>query len=84
MKEVSIQELKRRLSTIVSEAAAGTEYMITRHKRPVARVSPADRKHLHQGSRFGKGNLKPLLNAKTKGRYLQILAEDRDETSDEH
>ena len=84
MKEISVQELKRRLSAIVAEAAEGAEYVITRHKRPVARVSPADRKHLQQGSRFGKGNLKPLLNAKTKGRYLQILTEDRDETSEEH
>jgi prevent-host-death family protein len=83
MKEISIQELKRRLSAIVAEAAEGEEYVITRHKHPVARVSPAGRRYLQQGSRFGKGSLKPLLDAKTKGRYLQILTEDREETSQE-
>lgn len=84
MREVTIQELKRRLSAIIAEAAQGTEYVITRHKRPVARVSAADRKHLRQGTRFGKGSLKPLLNAKTRGRYLQILTEDRQEASKEN
>ncbi len=79
MKEVSIQELKRRLSEIVSEATEGTEFTVTRHKRPVARISPAGRKHLHQGSRFGRGSLKPLLSARTKGQYLRVLIEDRNE-----
>ncbi len=84
MKQVSIQELKRRLSAIVSEAAEGTEYLITRHKFPLARISPADRKHLHKGSRFGKGDLSPFLNARTKGRYLEFLTEDRDERPGGH
>jgi prevent-host-death family protein len=79
MKEISIQELKRRLSSIVSEVAEGAEYTVTRHKRPVAQIGPAARGHLHRGSRFGKGRLKPFLRAGTKGEYLRILSDDREE-----
>ena len=77
MKTVSIQELKAKLSSLVAEAARGTTVVITRHRRPVACLTPADQQHLSVGRSFGQGALKPLLRQATRGRYLRILAEDR-------
>jgi prevent-host-death family protein len=77
MKRVSIQELKRDLSSIVESARQGAGVLITRHNRPVARLSSAEGQYLHIGSRFGKARLRPVLRGKTSGRYLEILEEDR-------
>ena len=77
MKTVSIYELKRDLSGLVREAAAGEAILITRHERAVATLSSAGLEHVHQGARFGKGELKPLLRAATGGHYLEVLADDR-------
>ncbi len=76
MKVVSIQELKARLSALVAEAAAGTPILITRHKRAVARLAPVD-PHVHTGKRFGSAKLKGLLRNATRGRYLEVIADDR-------
>lgn len=77
MKTVSIDELKRRLSSFVDEAAAGVRILITKHRRPVASLVAADMEHVHIGPRFGRGTLKPLLRAPTRGKYLGVLANDR-------
>jgi prevent-host-death family protein len=78
MRTVSIDELKRNVSAFVEAAAAGTRIIITKHRRPVASLSPANLEHVHVGSRFGKGGpLKPLLRAPTRGHYLEVLEEDR-------
>jgi prevent-host-death family protein len=77
MKTVSIDELKRNLSSFVDQAAAGARILITKHRRPVASLSPADLEHVHVGVRFGRGTLKPLLKAPTQGRYLEVLDSDR-------
>lgn len=77
MKTVSIDELKRNLSALVSEAEAGARILITKHRRPVATLSAAGLEHVHIGARFGRGGLKPLLRAPTHGKYLEVLAEDR-------
>jgi hypothetical protein len=29
--------------------------------------------HVHTGARFGRGALKPLMQAPTQGKYLQVL-----------
>jgi prevent-host-death family protein len=73
MKTVSIDELKRSLSSLVDEAATGTRILITKHRRPVACLSAADIEHVHIGPRFGRGALKPLFKAPTQGRSLQVL-----------
>ncbi len=39
--EVSVRELKNRLSTYLRRVAAGEVVVITSHKRPVARLVPA-------------------------------------------
>jgi antitoxin (DNA-binding transcriptional repressor) of toxin-antitoxin stability system len=77
MKTVPIYGLKKDLASIIAEAEAGNEVVITRHNKPVARLSRPRSEHLHLGSQFGKSKLKPVVRGKTAGRYLQILQEDR-------
>ncbi len=77
MKKVSIQELKRSLSSLVSEAASGERILITRHKKTVASLISFETEHLHVGARVGEGGLRPVLNRGTGGRYLEVLLEDR-------
>jgi len=69
--------LKQELAAVIAEAEAGEEILITRHNRPVARLTRSGMEHVHRGSRFGKANLRPAVRGKTTGRYLQLLQEDR-------
>jgi prevent-host-death family protein len=77
MKSVPMNELKQDLASFVAEAAAGRDVLITKHNRPIARLTCAETRHLHLGAHFGKAKLKPTVKAKTAGRYLQLLEEDR-------
>ncbi len=77
MKTVSIDELKRNLSSFIDQAASGERIVITRHRRPVASLAPAGSEHVHVGARFGRARLKPVLKGPTKGAYLDVLIEDR-------
>ncbi len=79
MKTVSMYVLKQELASIIAETAAGTDVLITRHNRPVERLTRPETEHLHRGSRFGKANLAPAVRRGTGGRYLQALLEDRRE-----
>jgi len=79
MKQISIQDLKKNLSAVLREAAAGGPIVITSHNRPVARLSPPEPACVHRGQSFGKGKLRPLFRTKTKGRYMEVLLEDRNE-----
>ncbi|MHC4135599.1 MAG: type II toxin-antitoxin system Phd/YefM family antitoxin [Planctomycetota bacterium] len=76
MKRIPLHELKQRLSALVAEAEGGESLLVTRHKRVVAQLVPPAA-HLHVGSRFGGGKLTPLLRGRTKGRYLDVVADDR-------
>jgi len=77
VKEISIQDLKASLSAAISEAEAGNTIIITRHKEPVAQLTPPHPKHVHRGKRVATGKIKPALKRGTKGRYLAALLEDR-------
>jgi len=77
MKRISIQDLKAGLSAAVAEAEAGDTIIITRHNEPVAHLSPAQPRNVHRGKNVGKGRLTPALRRATKGRYLDLLSEDR-------
>ena len=77
MKSVPIYELKQGLASFIAEAEAGNEVLITKHNKPVARLARPGDEHLHRGTKFGKAKLIPAVKAKTAGRYLQILKEDR-------
>ena len=81
MKKVSMYQLKQGLASVIAEARAGQEILITRHNRPAARLISADSEYLHTGSQFGKGMLRPIVRGKTRGRYLQVLEEDRQGSS---
>jgi antitoxin (DNA-binding transcriptional repressor) of toxin-antitoxin stability system len=69
--------LKQELAAFVAEAEAGNDVLITRHNKPVARLTRPGTEHLHTGPRFGKARLKPAVKGKTAGRYLRILDDDR-------
>jgi prevent-host-death family protein len=77
MKQISIQDLKARLSAAVAEAEAGHTIVITRHNQAVARLSPAQPSSVHRGKHVASARLRPAINRGTKGRYLAVLLEDR-------
>ena len=76
MQMVPIHVLKRQLSQVIAAAEAGESVLVTRHKRVVARIVPPE-PHLHTGRRFGRASIHPLLKAPTRGRYLDVIADDR-------
>jgi hypothetical protein len=43
----------------------------------VAQLGPPARAHVRRGSRVGRAGLAPAIRRGTKGRYLEILLEDR-------
>ena len=77
MNRISIQDLKGQLSAAVAEAERGSTIVITRHNRPVAKLTPPSVAQVHVGKRYGRAKLLPALSANTKGRYLDALMEDR-------
>lgn len=70
-------ELKQGLASMVAEAEAGNDVLITKHNKPAALLTRPESEHLHYGSQFGKARLKPAAKKSTAGRYLQTLKEDR-------
>ena len=77
MKKVSIQDLKARLSAAVAEAESGRTIVVTRHNEAVAQLGPARAAHVHEGRRVGTGRILPAIKRGTKGRYLEVLRDDR-------
>ena len=77
MKQISIQDLKARLSAAISDAQAGSTIVITRHNQPVAKLIPARSQDVHRGKEAGKGGIRPGLKVRIKIPYLATLAEDR-------
>ncbi len=74
---VSIQDLKAKLSAMVAEAESGDTIIISRHNVPVAQLSAARTESVHCGKNVGRGRIRPALKRGTKGRYLEVLLEDR-------
>ena len=74
---VSIQGLKAELSALVALAESGETITITRHNAPVAQLNPAGTACLRRGKNVGGGRLKAAVKRGTKGRYLEVLLEDR-------
>ena len=77
MKQISIQDLKARLSAAISEAEAGHTIVITRHSEPVAKLIPAHPQYVHRGRDVGRGGIRPAFKHGKKIQYLAILLEDR-------
>lgn len=74
-KEIGIFEAKARISDLVRQVEAGEEFVITRHGRPVAVLSPVSQakprrlraaidalEKSRQNSRLGAVSLKDLIN----------------------
>ena len=77
MKQISIQDLKAKLSAAISEAESGNTVVITRHNAPVAKLIPAHPQNVHRGKDLGKGRIKPALKRGANIPYLDILLKDR-------
>ena len=77
MNQISIQDLKARLSAAVAEAESGATIVITRHNAPVAKLMPADPPHVHRGKDAGTRGLKPALKPGSSIPYLEVLLDDR-------
>ena len=77
MKQISIQDLKARLSAAVAEAQSGATIIVTRHNEPVAQLGPARPHNVHRGKGVAAARLKPAMKRGTKGRSLAVLMEDR-------
>ena len=74
---VSIKDLKAKLSAMVAEAESGDTIIITRHNAPVAQLRPAQAQSVHRGKNVGSGRIRAAVKSGTKGRYLEVLLEDR-------
>jgi prevent-host-death family protein len=77
MKIISIQDLKARLSAMVAAAESGDMIIITRHNARVAQLSPPRLESVHRGKNVGSGRIRAAVKRGTKGRYLEVLLEDR-------
>ena len=77
MKQISIQDLKAKLSAAISEAESGNTIIITRHNEPVAKLVPAHPQFVHRGKDVGKRGIGPALKRGPKIPYLEVLLEDR-------
>ena len=82
MKTVSLYELKRDLSSVVSEATK-EKVVVTRHNNPVVELGPVGEAHLNRGSRYEMPDLRPALKGPTRGLYLKLLAQDRGSNEEE-
>ena len=79
MKKVPLKDLKLRLSLWMKEAAKGSLVQVTRYNRPYIYLFCNESPGLHCGSQVGKSEIKSVLSGKTKGRWLEILLEDRED-----
>ena len=78
VRQISITEFKAHCTEEIREVEKGNVILqVTRHGKPVVTIGSAGSEHLHVGSKVGKGSLKPLLHRASKGKYLELLAEDR-------
>ena len=80
MKQVSIFELKQNLSGYLEEAVHGEPIVITKHKKPWAKLTAADSDHVWVGPRVGKVSIKRVLKKPLPARAWQLLADDRAES----
>lgn len=80
MKSVSIQDLKPSLSSLVAEVESGATIEITRHGKPVARLTPVDPPYVHRGSQVGNYEFPPAIPTGVGlKRILEVLDEDRED-----
>ena len=76
MKQISIQDLKARLSSAIAEAESGETIVVTRHNQPVAQLGPP-LSNVRRTPRVARSALKPAIKAGNKIPYMEVLLEDR-------
>lgn len=79
MKSVPLKALKENLAYWAEEAAKGERVQVTKYNRPYAVLGPSEGYGLYRGKKAGRESLKSVLSKATKGKWLKILKEDRDE-----
>lgn len=80
MKSVAIQDLKPKLSALLSEVEKGATVEITRHGRPVARLTPVDPPYVHTGAQAGTYVWPPAIPTGIgKKRILEVVLEGRED-----
>lgn len=77
MKHVSLKDLKSNLAHLAHEASQGAQIEITRYNRPYITLGPTHAEGLRVGNQLGKGNLEPMTRNGSRGRFLEVLIEDR-------
>lgn len=82
MKSVSINDLKRNLSGYLEQAVQGEPIVVTRHRRPWAKLSAADTNHVWVGSRIGKVELGPVLDEPLPASAWRLLDDDREDSTE--
>jgi prevent-host-death family protein len=77
MKQISIQDLKARLSAAIAEAESGETLVVTRHSEPVAQLGPP-KAYVRRRPGGALSALKPAIKPGTaKVPYLEVLRDDR-------
>ena len=76
MIQVSIQDLKPQLSSLIGDAEAGATIVITRHGRPVACLVPADPPYVRRGRDVGPTWPRAITSG-LGSRAVAMLHEDR-------
>lgn len=80
MKKVSIQDLKPQLSAVLAEVESGSTVEITRHGKPVARLTPVDPPYVHRGHLVGTYEWPPAIpTGLSAQQILDVLREDRED-----
>jgi len=79
MKNVPLKALKENLAYWTEAAAKGELVQVTKYNRPYVVMGPSEGSGLSRGKKAGQEALKSVLSEATKGKWLKILKEDRDE-----
>ena len=78
MPNISIQELKQTLASVLRRVRLGEWFTLLKHGKPVARFGPVSEPGVHTGSRYERDDrIEPLGRRATGGAYLDVLAADR-------
>ena len=80
MKSVSINDLKRNLSGYLERAAQGEPIVVTKHRRPWAKLSAVEANHVWVGGRVGKVTLRSVLDAPLPQSAWRLIEDDREDS----
>lgn len=79
MKSISLRVLKENLSRYTEQAARGEPIQVTRYNKPFVYLMPALGQSQRVGTRAGQHEFRPVSKRATRGRFLEVLNEDRND-----